>query len=79
MLLIDLGKRKTVARPRGQNKTELVSMRISPETATLWELVAKELGVSKVGAFEMAIRKLAKTEGVVLPEKIEVEKETDQA
>ena len=56
-----------MARPRGVTKTELVSMRISAETAQIWEEVARQLGISKVGAFEQAIRKLAKNEGIQLP------------
>jgi hypothetical protein len=38
-------------------------MRITPETAELWEQLAEYLGISKVGAFEQAIRKMAREEG----------------
>ncbi len=45
-------------------KTETVSLRIEPVTNQLWEDVAAVLGLSKVSVFEMAIRKLARAEGI---------------
>jgi antitoxin component of RelBE/YafQ-DinJ toxin-antitoxin module len=45
-------------------KTETVSLRIEPVTNQLWEDLAAVLGLSKVNVFEMAIRKLARTEGI---------------
>ena len=54
-----------MALPKKKTKTVMVSMRITPETADLWEKLAEHLGISKVSAFEMAVRKMARAEGVV--------------
>ena len=40
------------------------NLRISPEALRLIAALATKLGVSKAAVFEMAIRKLAKEEGV---------------
>ena len=53
-----------MARPKGANKTVSISLRISPETADVWDRLAQELGISRTGCFEQAIRRMAKTEGV---------------
>ena len=47
-----------------QTKSSLVSLRISPVTDALWEDTAKVLGLSKVATMELAIRKLARAEGI---------------
>lgn len=53
-----------LARPKGKSKTVTISLRITPETAELWEQLAEYLGISKVSAFEQAIRKIARQEGL---------------
>lgn len=40
------------------------SVRLSDEAMQLWKLLSKKLGISLTSILEMAIRKLAETEGV---------------
>jgi hypothetical protein len=45
-------------------KQRATSIRLSPLADKLWERLADELGVSKQAVIEMAVRKLAKAEGI---------------
>jgi hypothetical protein len=48
----------------GSRKTVSVTLRIDPVTDQLWEDTARMLGLSKVALAEMAIRKVARAEGI---------------
>lgn len=50
--------------PISNGKTAFITLRITPTTDQLWEDTAKALGLSKVACMEMAIRKLARAEGI---------------
>ena len=51
-------------RERGKRKTAYAALRIDPVTDQLWEDTAKALGMSKTALMEMAIRKIARAEGI---------------
>ncbi len=48
-------------------KTRPTSLRLSEEGKQLRKLLAKKLGLSESAVVELAIRKLAESEGVSLP------------
>jgi hypothetical protein len=53
-----------MVRPLGKKKTVYAALRIDPVTNQLWEDTARALGMSKTALMEMAIRKLARAEGI---------------
>ena len=53
-----------MTRQVGKRKTAYAALRIDPVTDQLWEDTAKALGMSKTALMEMAIRKVARAEGI---------------
>ena len=51
-------------KPAGKRKTAYAALRIDPVTDQLWEDTARVLGMSKTALMEMAIRKVARAEGI---------------
>ncbi len=49
---------------REKKDTVFAGLRVSPVCKQLWEDTAKQLGITQTACLEIAIRKLAKAEGV---------------
>ena len=53
-----------MARPKGKTPTTYAAFRIPADVGQLWEDTAKSLGLTKTATLVMALKKLAKAEGI---------------
>jgi predicted transcriptional regulator len=51
------------------DKTKTTSFRLSPDARALIELLSKKNSISQTAVMELAIRQLAKAEGIETPKK----------
>lgn len=51
------------------DKTKTTSFRLSSDARALIELLSQKNGISQTAVIELAVRQLAKTEGVEVPKK----------
>ena len=51
------------------DKTKTTSFRLSPDARALIELLSQKNGISQTAVIELAVRQLAKAEGVEAPKK----------